>query len=111
MVAAATRADWTNNPSDNENKRFRIFIFMFANVFLHEIGHTLMTFLTRGGEGTPPRITAGTGGFSGDERGEAGRHLETTLFGGTLALYRDHADDDSQVRPPYRSFSLLQHLS
>ena len=99
MVAAATRAAQTNDPSDDENKRFRTFIFMFANTFLHEIAHILVTFLTKGRTGTPPRITAQVGGYSGDLRGEAGRNLEIIIFGGTIEYNLDPADDESQVRP------------
>lgn len=99
MVAAATRAHQTNDPSDNENKRFRTFIFLFANTFLHEIGHTLVTFLTKGQACTPRHIRATTRGYSGEDRGEAGRNLETVIFGGTMEYYRDRADDDSQVCP------------
>lgn len=99
MVAAGIRAAQTNNPNDYENKRFRTFIFMFANTFLHEIGHVLVTFLTKGRTWTPPRITAQVGGYSGDFHGEAGRNLETIIFGGTMEYYLDPADDESQVRP------------
>ena len=99
MVAAATRAHRTNDPSDNENKRFRTFIFLFANTFLHEIGHTLVTFLTKGRTSTPRHIRATIRGYSADGRGEAGRNLEEIIFGGTMEFYRDRADDDSQVRP------------
>ncbi|CAD6575623.1 MAG: hypothetical protein ASARMPREDX12_007396 [Alectoria sarmentosa] len=101
MVAAATRAHRTNDPSDNENKRFRTFIFLFANTFLHEIGHTLVTFLTKGRTSTPRHIRATIRGYSADGRGEAGRNLEEIIFGGTMEFYRDRADDDSQPGIPH----------
>lgn len=107
MVAAATRAGQTYDPSDDENRRFRTFIFLFANAFLHEIGHTLVTFLTKGRTGTPPHIKAQVRGYSGEFHGEAGRNLETIIFGGTLEYYLDHADDYSQVRLPSCSLLIL----
>lgn len=101
MVAAATRAGQTYDPSDDENRRYRTFIFLFANAFLHEIGHTLVTFLTKGRTGTPPHIKAQVRGYSGEFHGEAGRNLETIIFGGTLEYYLDHADDYSQPGVPH----------
>ena len=80
-------------------KCFRTFLFIFANRFLHEIAHIFVTYLDKGRSNTPPRIRAEVGGYSREDMGEAGRYLETTLFGGTLEYYRDHAMDDSQVRP------------
>ena len=103
MVAALIRAEQTNDPNDYEHRRFRIFNFIFANTFLHEIAHVFVTFLTKGRTGTPRRLRAEVTGYSGEDRGEAGRHLETIIFGGTLEYYRDHADDDSQVQSYYRS--------
>ena len=99
MVEAATRAHRTDDPRDHENRRFRTFIFMFANVFLHEIGHILVTFLTKGRTGTPLHVRPQLDGYSMPGRGEAGRSLETILFGGTQEFYRDFDDDDSQVSP------------
>lgn len=103
MVAAMTRAEQTNDPNDHEHKRFRSFNFIFANTFLHEIGHVFLTFLTKGRTVTPCHINAEVVGYSGEHRGEAGRNLETIILGGTLEYYRDHTDDDSQVLSHYRS--------
>ncbi len=75
---------------------------MFANVFLHEIGHILVTFLTKGKTGTPHHVRPQLAGYSVPGRGEAGRSLETILFGGTQEYYRDFDDDDSQVSPHVR---------
>ena len=100
MVAAANRAEQTNDRGDYDNKRFRTFIFLWANTILHELGHTLITFLNRGGGETPPHITSEVSGYSSEYRGEAGRNLETILFGGVMQYYQDFADDDSQVWPP-----------
>ncbi|CAF9939239.1 hypothetical protein IMSHALPRED_001266 [Imshaugia aleurites] len=82
-------------------KCFRTFLFIFANTFLHEIAHIFVTYLDKGRSNTPPRIRAEVGGYSREDMGEAGRHLETTLFGGTLEYYRDHAMDDNQPGVPH----------
>ena len=105
MVEAATRAHRTNDLCDHENRRFRTFLFMFANVLLHEIGHVLVTFLTKGKTGTPQHVRPQLAGYSMPGTGEAGRSLETILFGGTQEYYRDLDDDDSQVSP-HDGFSL-----
>lgn len=97
MVVAMTRAEQTNDQNDYEHRRFRTFNFIFANTFLHEIGHVFVTFLTKGQMGTPRRLRAEISGYSGQDRGEAGRCLETIILGGTLEYYRDRADDNSQV--------------
>lgn len=58
MVTAATKAEQTNDPNNHESKRYRTFIFVFANVILHEIGHLLLTFLTKGRTDSPLRTTS-----------------------------------------------------
>jgi hypothetical protein len=80
---------------------FRTFQFMFAVMFVHEAGgHVLVTFLTKGRRPlTPPSISAA--GFRGTAEGEAGRYLETVLFGGTMAFYRDPAQGNDQVKRSY----------
>ena len=103
MVAAMTRAEQTNDPNDHEHKRFRSFKFVFANTLLHEIGHVFVTFLTKGRTATPSHLQADVAGYSGEHEGEAGRNLETIIFGGTIEYYRDHADDDSQVLSHHHS--------
>lgn len=105
MLAAMIRAEQTNDPNDYEHKRFRTFNFIFANTFLHEIGHVFVNFLTKGRTGTPRRLRAEVAGYSAEDRGEAGRHLETIIFGGTLEYFRDHADDESQVESYYCFFA------
>lgn len=97
MGTAAILAARTGNPSDHANKRFRTFIFMFANTFFHEMAHMLVTFLTQDLTLTPPNIGPRISGYSNGGIGEAGRYLETTVFGGTLEYYRDHSDDGGQV--------------
>ena len=99
MVNASDQAEQTNDPRDINNQRFRSFVFMIAHVFLHELSHMLVTFLTRGEAGTPPRIRAQLSGYSDKDRGEAGRNLELILFGGNQEYYFGDADDDSQASP------------
>ena len=104
MVAAATRA----SPRDHkhyDNEQYRTFTFLFANTLLHEIGHLLVTFLTKGRARTPVRMGALTKGYSQcSERGEAGRNLETIIFGGTMEYCHDYTHDDSQVSPQSHCF-------
>ena len=80
-----------------DKQHFRTFVFMFAHVFLHELGHMLVTFLTKGEAATPPRIRAQVSGYSDEYKGEAGRNLELILFGGNLEYYFVDADDPSQA--------------
>ena len=99
MVKAFDQAGQTNDPLDINNQHFRTFVFMFAHVFLHELGHMLVTFLTRGEAATPSRIRAQVSGYSDKYKGEAGRNLELILFGGNLEYYFGDADDASQASP------------
>ena len=97
MVKAYDEAAQTNDPLDINRQHFRSFVFMFAHVILHELGHMLVTFLSRGEAVTPPRIKAEVSGYSNRYRGEAGRNLELILFGGNLEYYFGDADDASQA--------------
>ena len=97
MVEAATRARHTMNKNDYENRQLRTFNFIFANCIFHELCHLFSNFLTKGRIFTPPQFTA-AGGYSGQHRGEAGRYMESILFGGTLKYFRDHSRGDKQVR-------------
>ena len=97
MVKAFHETARTNDPLDKQH--FQTFVFMFAHVFLHELGHMLVTFLTRGEAVTPPRIRAQVSGYSDKYKGEAGRNLELILFGGSLEYYHGDAEDDSQASP------------
>ena len=99
MVKAFDKAAQTNDPLDTNKQHFQAFVFMFAHVLLHELGHMLVTFLTRGEAVTPPRIRAQVSGYSGKYKGEAGRNLELILFGGNLEYYIGDADDDSKASP------------
>ena len=109
MVKAFDEAAQTNDQLDTNGQHFRTFVFMFAHVILHELGHMLVTFLTRGEAVTPPRIKAEVTGYSNKYRGEAGRNLELILFGGNLEYYLGDADDASQASP-HSCHSLYVHV-
>ena len=101
MVSAVTRAGQTPENLHYDNTQFRTFVFIFANMFLHEMGHLLITFLTKGQTATPLHMGAQTGGYAlRAGNGEAGRNLETIIFGGTIEYYRDHTHGAEQVRQP-----------
>ena len=97
MVEATTRARGTMNRSDYDNKQLRTFNFIFANAIFHELCHLFLTFLTKGRILTPPQFNARVKGYVEEGRGEAGRYMETMLFGGTLEYYRDRNHGDKQV--------------
>ncbi|KAH8676525.1 hypothetical protein BGZ60DRAFT_259380 [Tricladium varicosporioides] len=77
-------------------QRFRQFQFMMALTLVHEGGaHLLVTAMTNGDDlGTPPHVSGV--GFGSEESGEAGRALETILFGGCVEFYRNPNEDDQQ---------------
>jgi hypothetical protein len=90
-----------------KNTRFKHFLFLFALATAHELCHGFVAYLGQNREGrsdTPPAVTAT--GYSRVDRqgvfwGEAGRWLETALFGGTIEFYRDVSQDDKQAGMPY----------
>ena len=83
--------------SVDSGERFRNFQFLFANTFLHEVGgHLLITYLNEGQSITPASI-AGHWVYSSTPFGEAGRALESKVFGGNLEYYRSLKEDDHQV--------------
>lgn len=108
MVLAANRAHLTNDQQSDASKQFRTFIFMFANTFLHETGHILLTFLAKGRSKTPTRMNVQNPNYSTSDRGESGRNFETIMFGGTLEYFREHTQDDSQVFLLITSLSIVQ---
>ena len=91
MCVAGTRAESSNDRDSHEQKRYRSFLFQFATLFMHELGHMFVTFLGLGEKGTPPPM-------KGDLRGtgkEAGAHLETIIFGGVLfPMYNPDEGED-----------------
>lgn len=71
------------------DKQYRTFLFMTANVFLFEIGHVFITFLTRGREITPAHIRPHVIGDLYGIQSEAGLSLQELLLGGTLSFWKD----------------------
>ncbi|KAL4902144.1 hypothetical protein BDW74DRAFT_180992 [Aspergillus multicolor] len=70
--------------------------FQFATIIVHEVGgHMLTTFLGNGGSAQPEAF-AMDGYQQGQRIGEAGRFLETQLFGGTVAWYTDFTSLDPE---------------
>ncbi len=59
------------------------FLFMFAGVFLHEIGHVFVTYLTEGRDNSPTET-----GMMEETKGESGRFLEQLVFGSVLNFYQ-----------------------
>ena len=99
MIAAATRAMYSNDRHDYDNREYRTFLFIFANTFFHETCHLFTTFLTKGREATPPHVAPQVKEYSTMDKGEFGRYMETVVYGGTLEYYRDPTRGVGQVRP------------
>ena len=99
MVAAATRASYSNDRHDYDNREYRTFLFIFANTFFHETCHLFTTFLTKSRTATPPHVAPQVGGYSKMNKGEFGRYMETVVYGGTLEYYRDPSRGVGQVCP------------
>jgi len=96
MLAAAS-----NSSQAARQQRFRTFQFLFATIFVHEVGgHLRVTFLGNGRPITPPQITALN--YGSLTNGESGRYLELNLFGGNTEYFHDPTQDNSQGRhsPP-----------
>lgn len=86
---------------------FRVFQFLFAHTFLHEIaGHLLITYLGQGRFTTPNNIQHRL--YSG---GEAGRALELKMFGASLEYFRDHSRGDDQAGHSCTSVDLASLIS
>ena len=74
-------------------------------MFLHEMAHVFVTFLTKGEAYTPVRMSAAD--YSRVQgMGEAGRNLETIIFGGTIEYRRDPNRGRDQVSLPCHFCSL-----
>ena len=102
MVAAGNRAEKSEDKDSLWPKRFRVYLFALAKSFLHEVGHVFITFLGTGRFKTPPRMDDLTGSKARNsqlERGEAGRKLESLVFGGRVYVLRNPEEDEDQVRP------------
>lgn len=96
MCAAATNPDGFNDPNSYWQRQFRAFLFTLAKSMLHELGHMFITFLGLGETHTPPSMNMEVEGDS-PTVGEAGRHLETLVFGGAMLLFRNPAKGEGQV--------------
>jgi hypothetical protein len=96
MVAAS------NSSQPALQQRFRTFQFLFATTFVHEVGgHLLVTFLSNGTlPFTPAHLSAP--GYGIGRRGESGRYLELSLFGGNTEYYRDPRQDKGQVKTQFQ---------
>ena len=97
MCRAARMAQDANDANSSATKRFRGFMFLFANIFMHELGHLFITYLNQGRMRTPTHIYPRVMGLPEGPKGEAGRCLETLLFGGVVCNYRNTNEDDDQV--------------
>ncbi len=104
MVKAARQAKQATNNTAREH--YEAFLFKHANTLLHEIGHVFITYLSKGGQLTPPTIIAQTSYKSNPDKGEAGRKLEALVFGGTIEYWeypdaetRDDAVSSLMVAP------------
>ncbi|KAK2811322.1 hypothetical protein FQN50_002198 [Emmonsiellopsis sp. PD_5] len=88
MVTSAAIPDGVN---------FRIFQFLFAHTFLHEVGgHMFITYLSQGCRPlTPPTLSHILYGT------EAGRALEREAFGGALEYYCDTSQSMHQPGIPH----------
>ena len=67
---------------------FRDFLTRIVQALFHELGHVLITYLSKGRELTPSHIHALNEDAPGSE-GEAGRALEYLVFGGTINYFKD----------------------
>ena len=97
MCAAATKAKKSKDPNSKEHGDYRIFIFLFAITFFHELGHVFITYLSLGEQATPEELTPDLSGQHARTEGEAGNSLEGFVFGGSVVHARDVDYDDSQV--------------
>ena len=84
MWAAEKNTRPSHDSNSDADKQYRLFLFMTANIFLHEVGHVYITYLTKGRESTPPNTIAYVAGNLHGIQSEAGRNLETRIVGGTL---------------------------
>ena len=73
------------------HKRYRTFMFVLGNKFMHQLGHLFVTYLSKGQGG------AETQQSNGLLRGEAGIKLEQLIFGGFISQYHNLEDGDGQV--------------
>ena len=84
--------------SEGKKEQFHNWLFLYTNLFLHEVGgHILFNFMNQGRGSTPPGIDGWTRGWSNRNEGESGRFLERVFFTGNIEYYRDPTQDRNQV--------------
>lgn len=107
MQAVEDAVAMAQNQSDN--KKYNQRLFFLTTTLVHEVTHVLGTYLIKDkSEGwcTPPKIDYPVQIHGDHDRGEAGRFIEQTLFGGVLALW--HADAKEVCRKPcWRTLCIL----
>ena len=84
--------------------RFRAFLFMPADILLHEMAHVFITYLSKGQSLTPSQVnTLPT--IKEETEGEAGRALEVLMFGATINYVHEPitGSQDDQVCFKYLS--------
>ena len=88
--------------SKDKPEQFHSWLFLYTNLFLHEIGgHYLYSYMNKGSRNdTPPRFDGWTTFSNEPGKGESGRFLETLFFGGNLEYYHDPEQGRDQVCVP-----------
>ena len=94
MLGAAIASHSSHDASEFLNQDCRNYLFMFANILLHELAHVFITYLGKGVVNTPKLI--GVLVYPGDTTSrvaidgkEAGRCLEHLTFGGRMEFLID----------------------
>ena len=114
MVVAGNRAEKSEDKHSLYPRRFRVYLFALAKSLLHEVTHVFITFLGAGRFNTPPNMNYPTGSMASNsqlERGEAGRNLESLVFGGRIYIFRNPEEDEDQVRPCLPVYRKVEHMS
>ena len=98
MVQAAKKAKRATN--DTERKSYQAFLFREGNSLLHQMGHTFVTYLSRGGANGPPITTATEAWDPSPNARVVGYTLEALIFGGTIEYWvdPDHGTSFDEVR-------------
>ena len=98
MLAAAIKAQSTENKNDHIHQNYQDFVLLFSCCLIHEIGHVFLTYLIRDDEilDSPDSMTPVWKDVK-DEPGsaEAGFYLEQLIYGGTLSFLHNR---DTSIR-------------
>jgi hypothetical protein len=118
MIRCSDALSRVDNPrNDNEKRlkrqllqRHKYFQFIFATAAAHELCHTFVGYINRGGYfghlGTPPEASHLDYGFEPNQtqrsrgmraRGESGRYIEGILYGGSVEYFYDEREGEGQV--------------